>query len=216
LNGVTWFLPALFLMHMVTEFCNRQKHWKVIMLILTVICIILYGANKYYHYAPYITYHGFIRCLCFFFMANIYKQSNRITDIQFRKELAIGLLSLTISLLLFYWHIHEDKFVLHIFLYYIVNLFSVYGIICLCRCLNNIRSRLVTLISIGTMLIFGLHRILIGLIDFTLEKATHIYDITYNWYECLILALVIEVLLLPFIFLTKRHYPILLGKKMTK
>lgn len=220
LNGVTWFLPALFLMHMVTEFCNRQKHGKTIMLILTIICIMLYGANKYYHYAPYITYHGFIRCLCFFFMGNLYRQSNRfkrqnsiITDIQFKKELAVGILSLTISLLVFYWHIHEEIFVLHIILYYIVNLFSVYGIIYLCRCLNKVRFRLVTLISIGTMLIFGLHRILIGLIDYTLEKATHIFDITYNWYECLILALVIEAILLPFIFLTKRHFPILLGKK---
>lgn len=218
LNGVTWFLPALFLMHMVTEFCNRQKHGKTIMLILTIICIMLYGANKYYHYAPYITYHGFIRCLCFFFMGNLYRQNNKFirqnrTDLQFKKELAVGLLSLIISLLLFYWHIHEDTFVLHIILYYIVNLFSVYGIIYLCRCLNKVRFRLVTLISIGTMLIFGLHRILIGLIDYTLEKATHIFDITYNWYECLILALVIEAILLPFIFLTKRHFPILLGKK---
>jgi len=223
LNGVTWFLPALFLMHMVTEVCNRQKQGKAIMLILTIICIILYGANKYYHYAPYITYHGFIRCLCFFFMGNVYRQKNffrqsnrltdRITDINIRKELVIGLSTLAISLLLFYWHIHEERFVLHIMLYYVVNLFSVYGIIYLCRSLNNIRLRVVTLISIGTMLIFGVHRILIGMIDFIMEKAFSLSDISYYWYTGIPLAIFIELGLLPVIIWSKTHSPVLLGKK---
>lgn len=223
LNGVTWFLPALFLMHMVTEACNRQKYGKTMMLILTIICIILYGANKYYHYAPYITYHGFIRCLCFFFMGNVFRQKNilrqsnrlpdRITAINVRKEFVIGLSTLIISLLLFYWHIHEERFVLHILLYYVVNLFSVYGIIYLCRCLNNIRLKVVTIISIGTMLIFGIHRILIGIIDYTVEKFSYLSDIFYDWYECILLALVIELTLLPIILWSQKHCPILLGKR---
>ena len=222
LNGVTWFLPALFLMHMVTEVCNRQKHGKSLMLFLTIICILLYGANKYYHYAPYITYHGFIRCLCFFFMGNVFGQKNifrqsnrltdRITDINTRKELTIGLSTLAISLLLFYWHIHEEHFVLHILLYYVVNLFSVYGIIYLCRSLNNIRLRIVTLISLGTMLIFGVHRILIGMIDFAIEKNFYINDISYNWLEGILLAISIELILLPCIVLTQRRFPILFGR----
>ena len=223
MNGVTWFLPALFLMHMVTEVCNRQKHGMVIMLILTIICIILYGANKYYHYAPYITYHGFIRCLCFFFMGNVYRQKNifrqsnrltdRITAINVRKELVIGLSTLAISLLIFYWHIHEECFVLHIMLYYVVNLFSVYGIIYLCRSFNNIRLRVVTIISIGTMLIFGVHRILIGMIDFIMEKAFSLSDISYYWYTGIPLAIFIELGLLPVIIWSKKHSPVLLGKK---
>lgn len=223
LNGVTWFLPALFLMHMVTEVCNRQKYGKTMILILTIICIILYGANKYYHYAPYITYHGFIRCLCFFFMGNVFRQKNilrqsnrltdRITAINVRKEFVIGLSTLAISLLLFYWHIHEERFVLHILLYYVVNLFSVFGIIHLCRCLNNIRLKVVTIISIGTMHIFGVHQILIGIIDYTVEKSTHLSDIFYDWYECILLALVIELTLLPIILWSQKHCPILLGKR---
>lgn len=216
LNGVTWFLLSLFIMHWITDICNRKKNGKLLMLSISLLAIILYGANKYYHFAPYLTFHGLVRCICFFFMGNIFRQSNRltdkITDINVRKELVIGLSTLAISLLLFYWHIHEERFVLHILLYYVVNLFSVYGIIHLCRSLNNIRLGVVTTISIGTMLIFGVHRILIGIIDFMIEKKFHINDISYNWSEGILLVIAIELILLPCIVLILRHFPILFGR----
>lgn len=216
LNGVTWFLLALFLMHWITDICHRQKHGKAIMLVLSIICMVLYGANKYWHFAPYITFHGFVRCVCFFFMGNLFRQAGWLKTTNLRKDCAIGSAALVLSLLLFYWHIHEDRFVLHILLYYVVNLLAVYAVIYLCRSLNAIRLRLVTLISIGTMLIFGLHRILIGLIDFALEKTLHLPDITYDWSACALLALTIEVTFLPLIIYAKRHWPILLGKSLSQ
>lgn len=215
LNGVTWFLPALFLMHWVTDVCNRQKQGKSIMLIITIVSMILYGANKYWHFAPYITFHGFVRCICFFFMGNLFQQAGYLKSLNFKRDISIGLSTLLISIILFYWHIHEELFVLHIALYYIVNLFSVFGIIYLCRSLNNIHLRLVTLISIGTMLIFGLHRMLIGIIDYGIEKTLPIPNITYNWCESIILAIAIEAILIPFIILSKDRFPIFLGKKST-
>lgn len=213
LNGVTWFLPSLMLMHLVTDICNRYKHGKRIMFLLTIVSMMLYGANKYYHYAPYITYHGFVRCLCFFFMGNLFQQAGYLKHLNLQKDLVVGASTLLFSIVLFYWHIHENRFVLHIILYYVVNFFSIYGIIYFCRGLNSLRFRLVTTISIGTMLIFGLHRMLIGIFDFGFEKIFHLTDITYNWYEGLLLALAIEAILLPLIYLARHHYPILLGKK---
>lgn len=213
LNGVTWFLPALFLMHWITDMCHRQKSGKAIMLILTIVSITLYGANKYYHFAPYITFHGFVRCLCFFFMGYYFRQKDIMTEICTRKDLLIGLTTLATSIAIFFWHIHEERFVLHIALFYVVNLLSVYGIIYLCRSLDFLHLRIITLISIGTMLIFGIHRILIGIIDFGLERILNNPDILYNWYECTLLALFIELLILPLILLSTHHYPILLGKK---
>jgi hypothetical protein len=136
-----------------------------------------------------------------------------MTEICTRKDLLIGLTTLATSIAIFFWHIHEDRFVLHIALFYVVNLLSVYGIIYLCRSLETIRLRIITLISIGTMLIFGIHRILIGIIDFGLERILNTPDILYNWYECTLLALFIELLILPLILLSIHHYPILLGKK---
>ena len=211
LNGVTWFLIALFLMHILTDMLNKRKHGKSIMLILSIASMILYGANKYYHYAPYITYHGFIRCLSFFFLGNLYQQWGKLKHQQLRKNLLIGTTALLASLILFYWHINEEHFVLHITLYYVVNLVSVYAFIYLAKSLNNIKSRIITLISIGTLLIFGLHRMMIGVIDYIIEKALNITNITYDWHECLIIALAIELTLLP-IIIHRNKWPILLGK----
>ena len=213
LNGVTWFLPALFLMHWITDICHHHHYEKTIMFILTVISIILYGANKYYHFAPYITFHGFVRSLCFFFMGYLFQQADYLKSLCFRKDLSIGIVTLLLSLGFFYWHIHEDRFVLHITLFYVVNLLSVYGIIYLCRSLDCLHIRVITLISIGTMLIFGIHRMIIGMIDYGFEKCLNTTNILYNWYECTLLALFIELLILPLILLVIHHYPILLGKK---
>lgn len=215
LNGVTWFLIALFVMHILTDILNKNKHGKSIMLILSIITMILYGANKYYHYAPYITYHGFIRCLYFFFLGNLFQQWNYLKSLNPKKDVAIGITTLHLSLILFYWHINEEHFILHITLYYVVNLVSVYAFIYLSRSLNNIKSRIITLISIGTLLIFGLHRMMIGIIDFIIEKATGISSITYDWYECLIIALAIETILLP-IVIHRSKCPILFGKASQK
>ena len=211
LNGVTWFLIALFIMHIITEMLNKHKHVKSIMLILSIISMILYGANKHYHYAPYITYHGLIRCLCFFFLGNLYQQWGKLKHQQFRKDILIGTSTLLLSLILFYWHINENNFILHITLYYVVNLISVYAFIYLAKSLNNIKTRIITLISIGTMLIFGLHRMMIGVIDFGIEKICHQTNIIYDWYQCLIIALAIELILIPIIVNRDKWYT-LFGK----
>ena len=212
LNGVTWFLIALFIMHILTDVLNKHKHSKTIMLILSIITMILYGANKYYHYAPYITYHGLIRCLCFFFLGNLYQQWGKLKQQQLRKDLLIGTSALLASLILFYWHINENNFILHITLYYAVNLISVYAFIYLAKSLNNIKSRIITLISIGTMLIFGLHRMMIGVIDFIVEKTLYISCISYSFFECFFISIAIITIMQPAIIYFIKHLHCILGK----
>ena len=213
LNGVTWFLISLFIMHWITDICNRQKQGKVWMLIISLIAMMLYGLNKYTHFAPYLTFHGLVRCIPFFFLGNIMRQASWLKEVKPIREFTIGIVALATSLLLFYWHIHEDRFVLHIALYFVVNVISIFAIICLWRCANSLRSSLIVWISIGTMAIFGLHRMILGLINFGIEKAFHLSDILYTWPETAAIAICTEILLLPFIYYTYNHYPILLGKK---
>ena len=213
LNGVTWFLPALFLMHWITDICNRQKNGKTWMLGISLIAMILYGVNKYYHFAPYLTLHGLIRSIPFFFMGNLMRSASYLKEVCFKKDLYIGTTMLILSVLLFYWHIHEDIFVIHILLYFIVNVLSVLAFIHLFRTLDSVKVSLVTYISIGTMVIFGFHRILIGIIDYSIEKTLNINDISYEWYEAIIIALFISVLLFPIILYAINNAPILIGKK---
>ena len=213
LNGVTWFLLSLFIMHWITDICNRQKSGKVWMIIISIVAMILYGLNKCTHFAPYLTFHGLVRCIPFFFLGNIMRQCSWLKEVKFKRELAIGLIALAISLLLFNWHIHEEIFVLHIVLYFIVNAISIFAIICLWRCANKLRSRIVLGISIGTMAIFGLHRIILGVINFGIEKAFHLNDIIYTWLESAGVTICTELLLLPFIYYAYEQFPILLGKR---
>jgi hypothetical protein len=65
------------------------------------------------------------------------------------------------------------------------------------------------------MLIFGLHRMMIGIIDFGIEKLLHHPNIIYDWSECLIIALMIEIVLLP-IIIYRSKWPILFGKGSRK
>ena len=214
LNGVTWFLISLFIMHWITDICNRQKHGKTWMLVISIAAMILYGLNKQTHYAPYLTFHGLIRSIPFFFMGNLMRNTNYLKEICFIKDLWVGISALTLSIILFYWHIYETIFSLHILLYFIVNAISVFATIQFFRALNCIKVSLVTYISIGTLVIFGFHRILIGIIDYSIEKIFVINDIRYEWYEALIVSLLICIILYPIIKIVKRHVPILIGKKL--
>jgi hypothetical protein len=213
LNGVTWFLISLFIMHWITDICNRQRNGKAWMLGISIIAMLLYGANKYFHFAPYLPFHGLVRCICFFFMGNLLRNANYLKEVCIRKDLCICFSMLALSMLLFYWHIHESIFIMHILLYFIVNALSVFGIIHLFRTLDQIRISLITCISIGTMVIFGLHRMLIGIIDYGMEKALHINDISYEWYEAILITVSICILLCPIIIYAHKYAPILIGKK---
>ena len=215
LNAITWFLPALFLMHWITGTCCQLKHGKMVMIILIIITILLYGANKYYHYAPNLTFNGFVRSLVFFFAGYICQGSKWLKNCSLQKDFCIGITSFVFSLVIFYWHINESHIVLHIFLYYVVCTLALMGIILLCKFVNNLRIHLITLIAVGTIVILGLQNILIGIINYGLEKTLHIPDISYNWYECVILAIAIEAILIPVIITCRNRFPIFLGKKPT-
>ena len=212
LNGVTWFLISLFIMHWITAICNRQKNGKVWMLCISIIAMILYGLNKYYHFAPYLSFHGLVRSIPFFFLGNLARYYGYLKETNLKKDFLIGISALTLSLILFYWHINENNFITHITLYFIVCFFSVFAIIHLWRCADKHKSPIIIYISIGTMVIFGLHRMLMGIIDFIVEKAFQISDISYSIPAAIILTIAIELALLPIIIYAKRHCPILLGK----
>lgn len=215
LNGVTWFLISLFIMHWITDACNRQKKRMMWMLMISIIAMFLYGLNKYTHFAPYLTFHGLVRCIPFFFLGNIMRQTLWPKEVKNKRELAIGLTALATSLLLFYWHIHENIFVFHIILYFIANAISIIAIISLWRCANNLRLSIIIWISIGTMMIFGLHRILLGLINFGIEKSFNIIDISYSIPESFCIAICIESLILPIILYSYKNCQLLLGKRKT-
>ena len=216
LNGVTWFLISLFFSHLITDMCNQTKKNKIWMCLISLVTMFLYGLNKSTHYAPNLSFHGLIRCITFFFMGNLLRQSNYFKEVCVRKDFIWGITTLSISIVLFYWHITEKNIISHIILYFIVNTFSVVGIISLWRCTDAFKSKIITYISIGTMVIFGFHGILIGIINYGTELLFHTQSISFKWNECAILTLLIELIMLPIIIILKKYYPIFLGKKRNR
>ena len=103
---------------------------------------------------------------------------------------------------------------LHITLFYPVNLCFLFGILYGSKVFNSIKSEIITNLSIGTLVIIGLHAPIVSFINFTLEHTLHINGvICYHWYEALPIALLITAILYPIILWGKLYAPIIVGKK---
>lgn len=212
MNGITWFLVALFLMHLLTDLCQRLRHGGWLLGLCCVATIVLYGANKYWHYAPNLTYNGFVRCLTFYAMGYLFRQQGLWSSVRPWRDVLVALLTLSLSIVIFYWHIHETRFVIHIVLFYVVNILSVFGILGWCKAVSPLCSKPVVMVSTGTMVVMGLHPMMIGIVNFMLEHLLSVRPIFYTTSEALGLALAIEFVLLPVIAFCYRHCPLLLGK----
>ena len=128
------------------------------------------------------------------------------------------------SIAFFHWHLQllyagavsrflSTDFLLHIALFYPVNICFMFGVLYFCKALNGIHSKIIVNLSIGTLVIIGLHIVLITIVNFALEHLLHIQGvICYQWYEAISLAILITALLYPVILLGKHHFPALLGR----
>lgn len=216
LNGVTWFLLSLFLMHCLCGLCRSLRHTYAAMLVLALTAMVLYGLNKYSPYAQNLTYNGFVRSLCFFFLGYIVRSENWLKALPTSSSLPLGLTALAGSLALFYWHIHTPAFPQHIVLYYASSFLAIPGSIFICRSLQSLHPWAVTTVATGTMLIFGTHRMVMGVIDFAMERLLAIGDIVYTIPQAVGLTIVILLLLLPPIAWLSHHAPLLLGRRKAK
>lgn len=123
----------------------------------------------------------------------------------------------SVSILLFAWHLHTfyaGQHLLHIVLFYPVNVTFLFGVLYGCKLLNNYKSAIITNLSIGTLVIIGLHIVLVTVANFTIEHLLHIHGaIYYQWYEAIVVTLIIITHFYPVISFVKRHAPLLLGRK---
>jgi fucose 4-O-acetylase-like acetyltransferase len=105
-----------------------------------------------------------------------------------------------------------DSILYKIIILYIVIITATYGTIFLCKIFNSITYQVIINVSNGTLMIMGLHWMFIGTTNFILEHTLSMTDITYSWVIAIIFALCIDAVIYPFILLSKKHMPILLGK----
>ena len=217
LNGPLWYLPAILFMHVIIDLCRKTRYLNAIMITLCVISFFLYAANKYWYFAPNLTPMGLMRNLPYYFIGYVFGQHHLFRNTAIMRNFMGCIICITISILLFAWHLYafyKGQHILHIFLFYPVNIGFLFGVLYGCKILNNVKSSFVTNLSIGTLVIIGLHIVLITIVNFMLEHVLGKNEtICYQWYEALPVTLVIIAALYPIILLGKKKIHMLIGRK---
>ena len=140
-------------------------------------------------------------------------QAHLLKDNQQGRNLALCITGFAVSLFLFYLHLHEDQLLIHVALFYPVNIGFLVGVIYGCKLLDQFKSNIVVNLSVGTLVIIGFHFVIIGAINYGIE---HLFlsseEICYHWYSAIPISLFIVAILYPLIILGKKYAPILLGR----
>ena len=224
LNGPLWYLPAILFMHILIDICRQTRFLHHIMLTLCIVFFFIYAANKTWEFIPNLTPIGILSRLPIYYIGYVMGQKELFRSVNLRQDFITGVLLLVISIALFQWHLHlfywgdmshfsSFDFLLHITLFFPVNICFIFGSLCLCKTLNRIHSKIIVNLSIGTLVIVGLHIILVTIANFAFEHLLHIQGvICYNWYEALPLAFVISLVLYPVIIWGKKHFQALIGR----
>lgn len=217
LDGPLWYLPAILIMHLVIDFCRKTRYQNTIMILLCLICVILYGADKWYYFAPNLTPMGIMKNLPFYYMGYILGQKQLFKIVRPKQDffLCIGLLLL--SILLFDWHLiafYTGKHILHIAIYYPACTAFLFGVLYGCKFLDVYHSKHITRLSIGTLVIIGLHIVPITIINYIMELFHGLSStICYSWYETLITTIIITAILYPIILFSIKYFYELIGRK---
>lgn len=217
LNGSLWYLPAILFMHLLIDWCRKGRHLHLIMSTLCLLSVILYAANKQYEFLPNLTPIGIFSRLPYYYIGYVMGRKRLFRTCHVGRDLPMCLICLSLSVGVFYWHLHAENFLLHIALFYPVNLLFLFGMLYGCKLMNAYRSGIVFHLSIGTLVIIGLHSPLVSIANLILKQLCGIRgEIIYHWYTALPVTVAIVAVLYPVIVLAKRHAPILLGKSTTK
>lgn len=218
LNGPLWYLPAILFMHILIDLCRKTKHQHWIMTSLCIISVFLYGANKYWEFAPQLTPIGIMRNLPYYYMGYLFGRCHLFRECHLKWDTIGCITCILTSILLFAWHLnafYAGQHILHIALFYPINILFLLGVLYGCKVLNSQKSPIITNLSIGTLVIIGLHIILVTIVNFTLEYIFGINGgICYHWYTALPIALIICAILLPIILICKKKAPIFIGRKL--
>jgi fucose 4-O-acetylase-like acetyltransferase len=214
LNGVTWFISSLLVMKILFSICNKYKIGKYIIILLMIATGLFYIINEFYLFVSTLTPVSFTKCFPFFFLGYYCKQKKFISEKPQKKDMAFCLGGLLIGATTYTIVITKYSIPLYGISFWIMCVSSICGILSLCKLLDGIKSKIIENISIGTIVIMGLHWMFIGTTNFIIGKLCHLNGgITYPPHVIILLTLIFVALEYPIILLFKNKYPFMLGKK---
>lgn len=206
LNGPLWYIPAILFMHILVDLCRKTRHEHLLLIMACVASFFLYYANKQWDFMHSMTPMGIFRRLPYYYIGYFMGQKQIYRSTSINRDF-IGLVCLiSLSILFFNLHLNEERTMLHVMLFYPFNICCLFGFLYGCKLLSSYKTNIIINISIGTLLIIGLHFPIIGIYNYLTGHTC------YHWYEALPTALFITTVLYPLILFAKNHAPILIGK----
>ena len=204
LNPVTWFIAALFIMHLLLDISFQLKHGMG-----------LYVVSKYNRFTTHYVLVGIFKALVFYYMGYLCRKYDIFNKCILKKDLIGFFVTLSLSIVLFHYHANETYFPIHMLSYFPAVLFGLLAFIYFCKMLNGIRSNIVVNYSNGTMVFIGLHWMLAGFIRYGILKPFfHLStDHIYTPVEAYALGLLVTILLYPIILFFQVRMPWMLGKR---
>lgn len=214
LNGVTWFIASLLGYKLILSTCNRSKYGYVVIILLILITTILYVHNQFHLYISDLTPVGFIKCLPFYFFGYYSKQYKYISSIAQKNDGLIGFLCIIVSIIIFFIERDTSNMVIYGLRFWLISSFAILGTLGICKSLDRVRLKIIDNVSVGTIVIMGVHFILIGTTNYCIEKLLCINGkIIYPWYVACVLVLFFEALIYPLIIIFQKKFTFLLGKR---
>lgn len=217
LNGVTWFIVVLLEYKLILSLCNKLKNGVFIIATFMIVTAVLYIVNEFYLFTKGLTPIGFMRCFPFFFMGYFCRQKGFISITPCKKDWYYSIFFISFSIIVYFITIDANSMIGYAVRFWLICTTAIIGLFSLFKLLDNVRFTFIVNISMGTIVIMGLHYMLIGTTNFILEKIFCMQEkITYPWHIACLLVIAFEVILYPIILVSQRRFPFMLGKKRTK
>jgi hypothetical protein len=153
---------------------------------------------------------GFARCFPYYLIGYLLHNKIVLTEHDKTTIIITTILTGIISISLSFYIYDISSFMLRILVQQLVCVCAITFFTGISIILNPFKWDFIINISIGTMVIFGLHWALIGLFNQTFQHLYGIPKITYSPWQVLSIAIVIEAILYPLIV---KLPPMWLGKK---
>lgn len=211
LNGVTWFIESLLIMKIILAICNKYRKGFFFICFLSVSSTCFYIINESYRFITDLPPVGFTKCCAFFYLG--YYCKNIIPKKCEKSDIFICIFGIISSIFLYSIARKECSIIEYGILFWLICLSAIFGILSLCKLINGIHLNFIDNISIGTIVIMGLHKMFIGTTNYILSKVLSIQgEIIYSLFITILLSVVIILFEYPIIIYIKNQIPFMLGK----
>lgn len=216
INGITWFLVALFLIKMILDLLVNSSHENLFIFITLVLSFAIsyviwsdsivnvsFAIDSLFSFYPF-----FI--IGYFFKVHFPNNKTAEEGTNYYKQITLALSLLVVNILSIIF-IPTEKYLVSRLLFYFLGITGSFFIIELSKTINFI-PRFVMRISEGTIIILGMHWMFIGTMNKILKKILGLNgEIMYSTFEAVLLVLFITYINYYIIKFCKLHFKALLG-----